>query len=239
MIISHQYGFVFVKTAKTAGTSIEASLSPICGARDVLTPFVGDEPGHVPRNHRGLFDPIPELRLRRRTKMGRYDRTIRDLAARRRFEHHSPAWVIRERAPEAWREYLSFCVVRNPWDVVLSGHEYYERVERRSITRDRFIETLARRAEGKVRGVGRWPYNYWNYVDPMSEEVLVDRIIRYEDLADGLAILFDELGVPFGGLTRTAKAGDRERRPLTPAQVRRVAEIYEPEIRLHGYSYDG
>ncbi|MEL6382956.1 MAG: chondroitin 4-O-sulfotransferase, partial [Cyanobacteria bacterium J06626_18] len=31
MIISHEYKFIFLKTRKTAGTSIEIALSKFCG----------------------------------------------------------------------------------------------------------------------------------------------------------------------------------------------------------------
>lgn len=37
MIISHEHKFIFLKTAKTAGTSIEIALSKFCGSDDVIT----------------------------------------------------------------------------------------------------------------------------------------------------------------------------------------------------------
>ena len=39
MIISHKHKFIFVKTRKTAGTSLEIGLSEHCGAQDVITPI--------------------------------------------------------------------------------------------------------------------------------------------------------------------------------------------------------
>lgn len=45
MIISHQHRFIFVKTLKTAGTSIEVFLSGLCGRDDVVTPFTSRNRG--------------------------------------------------------------------------------------------------------------------------------------------------------------------------------------------------
>ncbi len=38
MILCHKYKFIFVKTKKTASTSIELLLSKICGKKDIITP---------------------------------------------------------------------------------------------------------------------------------------------------------------------------------------------------------
>lgn len=43
MIVSHKYKFIFIKTAKTAGTSTEIALSRICGPDDIITPFMISE----------------------------------------------------------------------------------------------------------------------------------------------------------------------------------------------------
>lgn len=39
MIISHRYRFIFLKTRKTGGTSVEIALSPFCSADDIITPI--------------------------------------------------------------------------------------------------------------------------------------------------------------------------------------------------------
>jgi len=39
MIISHEHKFIFLKTRKTAGTSIELALSHLCGPDDIVTPM--------------------------------------------------------------------------------------------------------------------------------------------------------------------------------------------------------
>jgi len=58
MIVSHKYQYIFLKTTKIAGTSIEISLSRFCDPDDIITPIsLQDElmrkkPGIFPRNYK-------------------------------------------------------------------------------------------------------------------------------------------------------------------------------------------
>jgi hypothetical protein len=71
--------------------------------------------------------------------------------------------------------------------------------------------------------------------------LLVDRVVKYEHLADSLGEIFTDLGVPFdGSLGTRAKSEYRsDRRPyrevLSDAQMDIVAKDYAQEIRMHGY----
>ena len=66
MIISHRHRFIFIKTQKTAGTSIEVFLSGLCGPEDVVTPFGAPEPGHEPRNFAGYTNQMTASEIRSR-----------------------------------------------------------------------------------------------------------------------------------------------------------------------------
>jgi len=75
MIVSHEHKFIFLKTKKTAGTSIELALTELCGPQDVITPLTEiDEArrtnGRGPQNWRlhGWWDSPRPLFKRRWSK---------------------------------------------------------------------------------------------------------------------------------------------------------------------------
>ena len=92
MIVSHRHRFIFLKTRKTAGTSIEIHLSQLCDEGDIVTPFGVPEPGHLPRNAEGYYNHMPSAEIRER--VGR----------------------------RIWNSYFKFCFERNPWDKVVSQY---------------------------------------------------------------------------------------------------------------------
>jgi hypothetical protein len=202
MIISHKYRFIFVKTLKTAGTSIEVFLSQHCGPADVLTPILPHVEPHQARNYDGYFN-------------------------------HTPAAAIRDRVgPDVWRTYFKFCVERNPWDKTLS---YYHMTNAREGGGLSFEQYLAR---------NDFPLNFPKYTEPGEPgRIIVDRVLRYERLADELRDVFGRLGIPFtGSLGVHAKSEYRtDRRPCREVYTRKQAElvrqVFAAERALHGYAF--
>jgi hypothetical protein len=246
MIISHKYKFIFVKTAKTAGTSIEVFLDRYCGEEDVLTPFAFPEEGHRPRNYRGGINYPREFLKSLRANRASF-KTLRGLLKntiiRTKFYHHIPAWRIRERvSPKVWNTYFKFAVERNPWDKVISGWFYDKEWYNSDLTLDEYLDFCERRIRKSIRGSGRCPYNYPNYIDPHTGKVMVDRIIKYENLYKEFKEILDTIGIESkSGLDVFAKKSSRERDYIefyNEQQKDRVGELFKKEIELHGYTFN-
>ena len=229
MILSHKYKFIFIKTAKTAGTSIEVFLSRHCSPEDILTPITPAIEGHQPRNYEGFINPIPELLER----PGKFFSALRDsIISREKFYRHMPASEVRKRVPaEVWNSYFKFCTERNPWDKVLSHYHMHAAREGGSLSLD---EYLAR---------GRFPINYFRYTDRGGTKIIVDRVLRYEDLMAELGEVFSQLNIPFDGTLGVAAKSEYRtdrgpyRQVFNDEQRRIVEKAFAKEIELHGYRF--
>lgn len=243
MIVSHTHRLIFVKTKKTAGTSIEVYLAARCGPGDVVTPVGVEEATeqHEPRNYRGTVCPVGEF-------LGALGagHEWRDIAGaailpfghalkRKRFYNHIPAFrASRRLGAETWRDYLTVCVERNPWDKALSQF-YWKKRRRDGYTFAEFVR------EGDV-GVN-WP----RYCHPRSRAPMVDHIIYFHELTAGLGALFERVGIDWGGsLDVRAKAVTRtERRPYQELFAGELCEyradvdrLFATEIAMHGWDFD-
>ncbi len=228
MIVSHEFKFIFVKTLKTAGTSIEVFLSQHCGESDVVTPIWPHVEPHHARNYRGIWNPIPEIIQ----NSGRgIRRTVKNLMQKQKFYNHIPASIAKQRIPKkCWNSYFKFCVERNPWDKTLSHYHMLNDRAGGGISLSDYIDE------------GEFCINFSKYTDSKGR-LMVDKVVKYESLTDELGVVFQELGIPFNGsLGVRAKSEHRkDRRPYQDVFSNRqrdiIARAFAREIQMHGYVF--
>lgn len=226
MIISHTHKYIFIKSEKTAGTSVEAALSKHCGGDDMVTPlgdywFNRDERGqwiHSAMNAEGFF------------------------------QHEPAAEVKRKLDPRIWNDYLKFTIVRNPWDRVVSLFSWEARnrpelqPQRRLIHRlgapfDEFAESVKQFREFVKTD---WKTNDRFYL--IDGDVCVDSVIRYERLEDDLTELCRRLGLPNVELPRLKvglrKAGHHYSEYYDDDSREIVAVRHANDLRVFGYVFE-
>ncbi len=227
MIISHKHRFIFIKTAKTAGTSIEIALSKFAGHHDVITPCTpADEAlrlelGHVgPQNYK--------LPLRKDPFGG----FVRMLVTRTRpaFYNHIDAATIRQFVGATiWSSYFKFCFERNPWDKVVSAY-YFDRADSAAKSLSDYVQSGA---ASNIPG-----YNIYT----IRGEIAVNKVYLYEDLPNAISDLGSRLGLSEPIVLPRAKGHFRPdntlyRSVLTNADREKIARVYAREIATFGYSW--
>lgn len=230
MIISHKYKFIFIKTKKVAGTSVEIFLSQQCGDKDISTPINPYVEPHIARNYLGIWNPIPDI-FCNLNNWKKIRKTIKLLKKRKKFNSHIPAIVLRRRIPKkTWETYYKFSIERNPWDKTLSAYYHFSFKKKMGLSFEDYLER------------GKFCLNYPLYTDPYGN-IMVDRIIKYEKLIHELGQVCNKLGIPFSGsLGINAKSEYRENKVpyqefYTNSQRMVIERAFAKEIELHGYSF--
>ena len=101
MLISHRKKFIFTKTVKTAGTSVEVLFEPYCMADGEWQPTHSRDMYVSETGIIGMRAARPEAL----------------------WYNHMPAQAIRWKLdPEIWDSYLKFTTIRNPFDKMISGY---------------------------------------------------------------------------------------------------------------------
>jgi hypothetical protein len=227
VIISHKHRFIFIKTEKTAGTSIEIALSKYCGPDDVITPISPED--EASRRELG-FRCAQNYTI----PPGRYtmlDRARVALGGKRPvFYNHARASFIRRYIDrDVWDTYFKFCFERNPWDKAVSLYYYRYKKEPRPAIGD-FIRSKKLRS---VRG-------YKLYT--IKDRVVVDQVFKYEQIGNAMEQIRDRLGLDETPELVFAKRGLRQGLRnycdiLSDDNRAEIARLFAREIGMFGYEW--
>ena len=228
MILSHEHKFIFLRTKKTAGTSIELALSELCGPDDVITPLTReDEARRAGRRGAQNWRLHSWWKSPRLLKSAWFKFSAKDYG----FYNHMKAEEMRAHIdPAVWRSYFKFAFERNPWDrqVSLYYHRYREEDDRPD-----FATFIHKDKKAHINNFG---------VYSIDGNLAVDFLGRFETLEKDLRFALEHVGLSTAEALPDAKTRFRPgsvpyRDHYDEGTRNIVADWYAQEIKLLGYEF--
>lgn len=229
MIISHKHRFIFVKTRKTAGTSLEIALSKFCGEEDIITPIMPKDevlrselgfrgPQNYSINYKCLSPKVWKKLLQRRRKFIS-------------FYNHIKAEKIREQiSVDEWNNYFKFCIERNPWDKVVS-HYYWQCQSDIKPSLSEFIKDRA--SKGKISDFELYS---------IDNKIAVNKVYMYQDLKAAIQDLTSVLDLDEPLTLPRAKSEFRAQKShyrdlLSLDDKNMISQLFSREIEAFGFEF--
>jgi hypothetical protein len=219
MIVSYSRNFIFIKTRKTAGSTVEAVLAGGCGPYDIIAKTEGETyPGSgIPiRGRMGTGDGKPPRPGRK--KSGDF------------YNHMTAAELRPKLDPAFWSAALKLTVERHPYEKAVSQAFFrLGKSNRRQEEFPAFLDRIVR--AGKYAGFAMWS---------IDGKVAVDEFIRQETLDADLRRVGARLGIEVPAELPTMKSRTRsDARPareiLSDEQKQFIFETCREEFEILGY----
>lgn len=213
MRISHQYKFIFFANPKTASSSVRQFLNPYTDVQPVLN--------YLKRTDKNPFYPH-----------------ITPKETRALFQNFD--WDF--------YSYQRFTFVRNPWARLVSLYEHIMRnPENKMDFKDWLYSTQAYGIGGGGADYQRWrkygAYSIEHYIKDEEGNILVDKVMRLEDIQKKLRPFLSALGLPNIEERTLNHSNKREHKKhysqYYDSNTRAyVAENYRYDIINYGYTFE-
>jgi hypothetical protein len=222
LLVSHTRNFIYTKTKKTAGTSVESYFEPFC------LPEGAWSFSHA-REETVCNEGIIGFRGSQ--------------SGNKTWWHHMPAALIRQQlGPETWNRYFKFCVIRDPFDKLVSAFHFFVRQGPSAPVSGENPDT---RKRVLIKAFREWLKTGEVLTDretyTLDGRICMDYVIRFESLKEGIQAVCDRLGLVFEpNRIPVLKAGSRQT-GITIADyydkqsIDRVENAYRMELDYFGY----
>ena len=196
MIISHQKKFVFLRTGKTASSSIEVFLSQFCSTGDTITPlgtFASDDEDKFKEKHDLLCAQNYILKkksfgIKNFLNFNFYNKVHVN-------SHDSIDKVLKTEIGNKIKDYFFFCFIRNPFDWIVRCFWWYIYLKKYNRNID-WINNLNKNELNKIfkRFLDEESYNYFaKQEDIITNKNVNINIYKYEDLEENIKVIKKKL----------------------------------------------
>ena len=221
-----------------------SDLGRVDEANEILRRAVGLAHRDISHRHRCIFIHIPK-------NAGTSIRQALGLVG----GGHRPWRYHANTQPQVWRQYISFAVVRNPWDRVVSAYQHAKmqtshwhagqsiaHPDYQLLADKSFEECLAIlcRQPGRLSHESWLDQTQWIVdVESPDKTTMVQSLLRYETLADDFARFCRRLrvdGQALPTLNTSQRSGDY-RSYYSEQTKNMVAQLYAEDIQRFGYAF--
>lgn len=223
--ISESHHFIFVHIPKTAGLSIASQVAPY-----------RRNPG---LDRKAIRSAINLLNIYTGA-------SIEERLGGRIIPEHAGLSTLIKLDPELDLDrYYKFAVVRNPWDRIVSMFSYHQGHARTRYlrpgywrTRNLDFETWLETVHARRRRAGLIKSQYDMLSLPRQDRVMVEQVLRFENLGEDYAKLAERLDFPQKTLPALNRSRHGDYRKRHSEQTRAlVAELYRDDIEAFGYDF--
>jgi len=214
VLVSHRYKFIYLKNYKVAGTSVESFFGQFCV--DPSEPYSFEEKTDEKVSSYGIIG----------TRM---------VARKKWFNHKHAKEIKKDIGEEIFSSYLKFCVVRNPYDLMVSSYFWDLHLNDQTTSAYDF----------KTYCSQYHPYYNRSNVSRilLDGTPVCDVYLRYEKLKEDIASICKKLEITQYNIDDLPnhKSGIR---PIKPYQEyydeetkEIVSNLFKTEIEMFGYTF--
>ncbi len=188
MLVSHGKKFIYTKTVKTAGTSVESYFEKYCMTE-------GDWSREHTRNEyvseAGIVGQRSNRGVERQSVL---------------WWNHMPAKAIKGMiGDDIWNEYFKFCVVRNPFTKMVSSYKFHNKwsFNRKNLALGKNVRDLKDKLDGSFHKKRFEEFLQWIPLPldrnkyQIDGEFCMDHVIRFENLNEGVKEVCEQLGIEY------------------------------------------
>lgn len=208
MIISHKYKFIFIKTHKTAGSSVEVDLSSKCSDTDVVTTLEPVEKNHFPRNYKGYKNHMTLEEVRNELKnMNKFN------------------------------SYFKFCVEREPVDKLLSYFYWKNRNDLTSIHFKRYIDFLWENFIFQLYS-NNFNFHHWTIDGKLAVDKILKYENLKEELTQTCKQLGFDIELTATAKTSLRKNKQLPKPKITKEQIKKIYDNWKISNSFTGYKIE-
>jgi hypothetical protein len=212
LIISHKHKFIFFKTRKTAGSSIQVTLAKHCGEDDIITGQYRD----------GIDDDSHSTGLNMD-----------------KFWTNHPHPPIKETkqflGDTIWNNYFKFAFVRNPYEIAVSRY-FWEKRGKGKTVEETSIEGFKEWTKTELK-----EYDMLHPYICISGNIELDFIGKFETLSEDFNYICDKFNIPKIELP-VKKGNYRDKVHYTEYYdddtIEKVNNFYQEDMNLFDYKFN-